>query len=165
MARTKSISFPNSLNEFLALFDKLQRVMCNQVLNTGGLAIKAGSSALAKTVNTIYFTIDGAMFSKAAADMAAVAGTVTNAKFNVYVFTVTSAGTVGTQMGTEAATLGGVVFPTVADGKAIIGFVIVNPTGTGNFVGGTTALDDGTVVPGAVYVNTPFHFLPGMETL
>jgi hypothetical protein len=68
-------------------------------------------------------------------------------------------------MGTEAATLGGVVFPTIADGSAVIGFVIVNPTGTGNFVGGTTELDDATVEPNAVYVNTPYPFLPGMETL
>ena len=28
-----------------------------------------------------------------------------------------------------------------------IGFVIINPTGSGSFVGGTTALDDATVVP------------------
>lgn len=48
---------------------------------------------------------------------------------------------------------------------AVFGYVIINPTGTGNFVGGTTALDDGTVVPNAVYVNTPFPFLPGYTNL
>lgn len=31
--------------------------------------------------------------------------------------------------------------------------MIINPTGTGDFVGGTTALDDATVVPNAVYLN------------
>jgi hypothetical protein len=165
MARTKSILFPNSLSEFSNLFDKLQRAVTTQLLNTGALVIKAGASALAKTVNTIYFMIDGTMYSKAAADMAALAGTVTNAKFNVFVFCVNAAGTVTTLMGTEAATLGGVVFPTIVDGTAVIGFVIINPTGTGNFVGGTTALDDATVAPGAVYVNTTAPFLPNLSAL
>lgn len=165
MSRTKSIKFPNSLSEFENLFDKLQRLATNTLLNTGGLAIKAGSSALAKTVNTIYFMIDGQVYSKAAADMAALSGTASNARFNVFVFSVNSAGTLATQMGTEATTLGGVTFPTIADGNIPIGFVIVNPTGTGNFVGGTTALDDGTVVPNAVYVNTVQAFLPTLATL
>jgi hypothetical protein len=47
----------------------------------------------------------------------------------------------------------------------MIGFVIVNPTGTGDFVGGTTDLDDATVAPNAVYVNTPFPILPGLQAL
>ena len=68
-------------------------------------------------------------------------------------------------MGTEGSTLAGVTFPTLPDGEAMIGFAIVNPTGTGDFVGGTTELDDATVVPNAVYVNTPYPFLPSMETL
>ena len=38
--------------------------------------------------------------------------------------------------------------------------MIINPTGTGNFVGNTTALDDVTVVPNAVYVNTIGAFDP-----
>lgn len=91
--------------------------------------------------------------------MAALAGTVTNAKFNVFAFYVDAAGTLTSAMGTEGATLTAVVFPTVATTKAVIGFVIINPTGTGNFVGGTTALDDATVVPNAVYVNTPGVFV------
>ena len=165
MARTKSINTPNTQSELFGLLDKLQRAIINHLLNTGGLTIKAGSSALAKTVNTIYFMLDGQVFSKAAADMAALAGTVTAAKFNVFVFSVNSAGTLATQMGTEAATLGGVVFPSVADGSVPIGFVIVNPTGSGNFVGGTTALDDGTVVPNAVYVNTISPFYPQFQAL
>src|SRR5438552_1440315 len=98
MARTKSISFPNTLSENKALWDKLQRSTITSLMNTGALVIKAGASALAKTVNTVYFMIDGQMFSKAASDMAALAGTVTNAKFNVFVFTVNSAGTLKATM-------------------------------------------------------------------
>ena len=37
--------------------------------------------------------------------------------------------------------------------------------GTGNFVGGTTALDDATVIPTAVYVNTPCVFAPYVNPL
>jgi hypothetical protein len=165
MARTKSINFPNTEGELSNLFDKLQRSTVQSLLVSGALAIKAGASALAKTAATAYFMIDGQVFSKAASDMAALAGTVTNAKFNVFVFGVTSAGTLSTTLGTEAATLGAVTFPSLADGTIALGFVIINPTGTGNFVGGTTALDDATVVPNAVYVNTVGEFFPQFSTL
>lgn len=165
MARTKSILFPNSLSEFEPLFDKLQRAQVNQLLNAGGLVIKAGGSAVVKTVNTIKVMVDGVLISKAAADMAALVGTVAADAFNVYVFTVNAAGTLATQMGTPGATLGAVVFPTIAEGKVVIGFIIVNPTGTGDFVGGTTPLADGTVVPNVVYIDTVGSFLPELSTL
>lgn len=126
----------------------------SQIFNTGGLAIKAGASALAKTVNTIQAMVGGTLVSKAAADMAALAGTVVNATFNVYAFFLDAAGTLTTVMGTAGATLADVVIPQASATRAMIGYVIINPTGTGNFVGGTTALDDATVVPNAVYVNT-----------
>ena len=43
--------------------------------------------------------------------------------------------------------------PTKPIGSALIGYAIINPTGTGNFVGGTTPIDDATVVPGVLYIN------------
>ena len=53
----------------------------------------------------------------------------------------------------------------IASGSAVIGFHHREPDGTGgDFVGGTTELDDATVVPNAVYVNTRYSFLPGLET-
>ena len=165
MSRTRSIKFPNTETELEGLFDKLQRRFSTHVLNSAGHANKTGGSALAKSVNTVKFVVDGVIASKAAADMAALSGTVTNAKFNVFVFTVDVSGTLKSYMGTEAATLGGVIWPTILDGEAVIGYIEVHPTGTGNFVGGTTALDDGTVVPNIVYTNTPFPFIPGIETL
>lgn len=164
MSRTKSIKFPNSLSEFEALLDKLQRPVSAVILNTAGLAIGTSAKPDVKIANTIYAYVEGVLVKKTTAEID-LSGTVTNAKFNVYVLSINSAGTVTAQMGTEASTIGGVVFPTVADGKAVIGFVIVNPTGTGNFVGNTTDLDDATVVPNAVYVNTPYPFLPGMEAI
>jgi hypothetical protein len=165
MARTKSINFPNTEGELSTLLDKIQRALTNRLLTAGALAIHGSASAVAKTTATIVYLIDGVLYTKAAADTAALAGTVTNAKFNVFVFTVNAAGTFKTYMGTEASTLAGVVFPTVPDGEVSVGFVIINPTGTGNFVGGTTALDDATVVPNAVYVNTADVYNTSLSTL
>jgi hypothetical protein len=138
----------------LADVQALKALSANALLNSGALAIHGSASALAKTAATVNFRIGAAVYSKVAADMAALAGTVTNAKFNVFVFMVNAAGTLTSAMGTEGATLAAVVFPTIPSTVAVIGYVIINPTGTGDFVGGTTALDDATVVPGAIYVNT-----------
>jgi hypothetical protein len=165
MARIKSVGFPNTEGEFNTLFDKLQRAACNRLLTSGALAIKSGGSALAKFANTIHFMVDGVCGKKTTADCAALSGTVTNAKFNVFVFTTKIDGTLATRMGTEGAAEINVVFPAIPDGEVVIGFVIINPTGTGNFVGGTTALDDATVAPNAVYVDTIGSFLPELSTL
>ena len=164
MSRTKSIKFPNSLEELSGLFDKLQRPLTAQVLNSAGLTIGSSSKPKAKIANTTYALIEGVLVAKTTAEIV-LSGTVAADLFNVYVLSMNAAGTVAATMGTAGATLAGVVFPTLPDGSAMIGFVIVNPTGTGDFVGGTTDLDDGTVVPNAVYINTPFPILPSLTTL
>lgn len=150
----------DSRNLFLIL-EGIYNRLSSACLSSAGLVIKTGGSAIVKSANIIYATANGVLLTKAAnTDMAALSGTVTNAMFNVFVFTVSSAGTLYTQMGTEGATLAAVKWPTLDQKRAIIGFVIINPTGTGNFVGGTTAIDDATVVPGAVYANTQGAFDP-----
>lgn len=130
--------------------------LSSQSLNTAGLAIKAGGSAIVKTGAAAWYGVaNGILVPKGAAtDMPALVGTVTNAKFNVFSFFCDQGGTLTSAMGAEASTLAGVIFPTLSESVAQLGFVIINPTGTGNFVGGTTALDDATVVPTAVYINT-----------
>ncbi|HKF48316.1 MAG TPA: hypothetical protein VKB38_13220 [Terracidiphilus sp.] len=148
-----------------ALFDKIQRALTNRMLVTGALAIHGSASALAKIANAVYYLVDGTLYTKGAADCAALSGTVVNATFNVFVFTVNAAGALHTYMGTAGASLSAVLMPTVPDGEVSMGFVIINPTGTGNFVGGTTALDDATVVPNAVYVNTGDVFNASLSTL
>jgi hypothetical protein len=135
--------------------------LSSQLLTSGALVIKAGGGVLVKAGSILYATANGQIVTKAAnTDMAALAGTVTAAKFNVFCFFIDAAGTLTTSMGTEGASLAAVKFPAIQVNKALIGFVIINPTGTGNFVGGTTALDDGTVIPGALYVNTVGAFDP-----
>jgi hypothetical protein len=165
MARTKSINFPNSEGELSGVFDKLQRNLVNKILQKGTIAIHGASSPLVKTTTTLYVMVDGVMAKLAAADLTALAGTVLTATFNVFVFTINAAGTVKVYMGTAGTTLAGVVFPTTLDGEVPFGFVIVNPTGTGSFVGGTTNLDDGTVVPNAVYFDSDLPLAAQFITL
>jgi hypothetical protein len=61
-------------------------------------------------------------------------------------------------MGTQSATLAGVVFPVVPIGKAIVGFLIV--TYASQFVGGTTPLDTATTT----YVSPTGAFDPTVLT-
>lgn len=164
MAKTISTSYTLSDKALRNVLAELQGGLVDQLLNTGGLAIGSSSKKAVKIVNTIYALVDGVLVKKTTAEIA-LAGTVTNAKFNVYVLYINSAGTVASAMGTEGATLGAVVFPAIPADSAVIGFVIVNPTGTGNFVGATTDLDDATVVPNAVYVNTVGSFNPNLLAL
>lgn len=165
MARNKSINYPNSEGELGTEFDKLQRNLVNKILQKGTLAIHGSASAVVKTTATIYAMIDTVLVKLAAADLTALVGTVANATFNVFVFTINASGTVKVYMGTAGTTLAGVVFPTTLDGECPIGFILVNPTGSGSFVGGTTALDDGTVVPNVVYFDSDLALAAQFQTL
>lgn len=159
--RNSEVTNNENLREILA---KLQDAAVDVVFNSAGLAIGTSAKPDVKIANTIYGFVNGVMVKKTTAEIA-LSGTVTADMFNVYVLMIDSAGAVTSAMGTEGASLGAVVFPTIPDNKAVIGFVIVNPTGTGDFVGDTTDLDDATVVPNAVYVNTPYPFNPNAITL
>lgn len=123
------------------------------LINSGGLAIKAGSSALAKTVNTVDYMVGGVLCTKAAADMAALAGTITTANFGGWVFTINAAGTLAARFMTQGATLAAVTMPAVPATDAVLGYVRLNPTAA-DFVGGTTALDAANT--NAIYRDTPF---------
>jgi len=131
-------------------------------VGSAGLVIKAGASPTVKTGASACRAIaNGVLRSIAAAtDMAALSGIVLTTTFNVFVFTINSAGTLATTMGTAGATLAAVKFPTIPVGSAVIGYTIINPTGAGSFVGGTTALDDGAVIPNAVHESVIGPFDP-----
>ena len=137
------------------LFETVADRLNSVTLQSGALAIKAGASALVK-VSSRWEGLAGGipLFKAANTDMAALSGIVTNAKFNVFCYFCTAAGTLSTVMGVEGAMYASMKFPEKPIGSAMIGYTLINPTGTGTFVGGTTALDDATVVPNAVYVNT-----------
>lgn len=152
MAKTIALNDWTSQSGAKTLLEKLQSALTDQLFNTGGLAIGTSSKKAVLLANTVYALIDGALVTKTTAEIALV-GTVTNGKYNVYALTLAADGTLTVTMGTEGATLAAVVLPTVPADEVTLGYVIVHPSGTGNFVGGTTDLDDGTVVPNAVYIN------------
>ena len=164
----------DSVRDGVSLFQALKgvydRLSC-QMLTTAGLVITAttGKKVPKTGASVSYGVIKGKPFSVASGlDMPALAGTVANAAFNVYCFfvktpgaiTATSANEIVSAMGTAGASLGAVTLPPIPEGSTMLGFIIVNPTGTGDFVGGTTALDDATVAPGTVYVNCIGAFDP-----
>ena len=132
------------------VYNRLQSVS----FNSPALATSATAS-IVETGATWYGIAKGTLITVASGqDMDALVGTVTNAYYNVYVFSVDKASALTTRTGVEGASLAAIKFPAVPDDECVLGFLIIHPTGTGNFVGGTTDIDDGTVVPNAVYVNS-----------
>lgn len=150
-------------NLYLAL-ESIILALNTQATATAGLVISATTTKAKIGATAFHAIVQGILVTLAAAtDMPALAGTVTNAKFNVFVFTIDSAGTTYVQMGTEGATLATIKWPEITPKRAIIGYVTINPTGTGNFVGGTTALGDVTVVPNAKYISPVGAILPNAK--
>ena len=140
--RVNALPDEMSGGELLALFSALQKdvnFLRSQSLASAGLVISATTTKVKTGASDWYGLANGTLVKIASGtDQAVLAGSVTNAKFNVFVFSVDSAGTKYTTMGVEGASLATITFPTLADGQAPLGFVIINPTGTGPFVGGTT---------------------------
>lgn len=145
----------NIATEYSALFvlAALIKGMQNRVLTDPGLRIKGGSgSALAQAHTATYAKVNDVLVTKAAdTDMPAVAGTVANGEYGIYLWTINSSGTLAQQTLADAATLAGIVFPNIPTDEAVVGAMLIHPTGAGDFVGGTTDLDDATVVPNAVF--------------
>ena len=136
--------------------------MTSLPLNSAGLVINAAGATVAKTGATDFYAIATGILVKiaAATAMPALSGTVNHGSFGVFCIFVDSGGNVTTAMGTEGGSLAAAQFPQIPEGKALVGFIIINPTGAGNFVGGTTALDDATVIPNTVYVSPTAGFDP-----
>jgi len=138
--------------------------LSTQSLTSAGLVIGGTTKLTARTSASLvyYASVKGKILTKAVStEMATLVGTVTEGAFNVYCFFIDAAGTLTSAMGTQAATLAAVKFPDFPEGKALVGFIAVQPT-TGSFVGGTTALDDGTVIPRTVYVSPVGPFDPSV---
>lgn len=98
----------------------------------------------------------------AGVDYAALVGTVNNALYGLFEFRVAANGTTMTAApgSITATSKAALTLPTGSASLITLGILIVHPTGTGNFVGGTTALDDATVVPNAEYYDFVGSALP-----
>lgn len=167
MAKSITTGVTLSSQDIRDSLTKLQINAVDLVLSSAALAIGTSSKAKVKIVNTFYYMIDGILYSKTSAEIAFTATThdVANGKYAVFVLSIDSAGTVTMTKSADAASLDAVVFPTIPDDEVVIGFVIIHPSGTGAFDASTTELDDATVVPNAVYINTPYPFNPNALSL
>ena len=145
------------------LFESIGNALSTQPLRTAGLVVTATAGKKVPKIGSAayYGSVKGRIVTIAAGtDMPALAGTVAADAFNVYCFFIDSASTVTSAMGTAGASLGLVKFPAFPLDKALVGFIIVNPTGTGDFVGDTSDLEDATIVPNTVYVSPVGAFDP-----
>lgn len=130
--------------ELSSILIPLANRMRNVALTSAGLVIKAGGGTLAKTGAAAFYGVaEGTLITiSAGTDMPALTGiNVTNGNKRIVVFSADRAGVVSVQAGPEGGTtLGSAKFPTVAPESLIIGYVVIGPS-SGNFVGGTSALD------------------------
>lgn len=125
----------------------------NQPMKAPALAIKAGSSALAKVTNTVPYQIDGSVYNATAADLPALTGinlaasqavAITVAVSKAGVFSLV-AGPIVASPQTDA--LGNTIlaaksnFVSHASGLATVGRIILSTDSSHTFTGGTTALD------------------------
>lgn len=159
LAKAASVRERNALSQALSpVYDQ----MSSQTLTSAGIVIFGAGATTAKTgAAATIALIKGRLMSVAGSTtLSALVGTVSNARFNVFAFFLTAAGTVVTLMGVEATTLQGVIFPAIPPQTATLGFAIVNPTGTGPFIGGATTLDSATVIPNAQFISTIGAFDP-----
>lgn len=114
----------------------------NRLLSKPVIAIKSGSSALAKLTNTALCMFNGALLRIAAADLPALttAASLASGEKNVVLFVTDSAGTVSNLYGTKSTTYAGIVFPSVNPSTyVVLGGAVITAAAT--FTGGTTALD------------------------
>jgi len=153
--RVNQVSNKSDARNLYLTFEKIYKRLGNVTLKSGVTTI-ATTKAKIKSTADYYAMVGGVLVTKATTDnliTLTTASNCANALFNVTVFTINSAGTITNRAGTAGATLASMTWPTVPSEEAVFSILVVNPTGTGGFVGGTTDLDDATVVPNAVYLN------------
>lgn len=121
----------------------------NRMLTKAGLVIKQASSPLVRAASAFAAVADGVVVRKAAStDMAALAGTLATANSALWAFYIDSAGTLTTSTKTASVATHALAvadLPAVPAGLAMIGFIVIDNATGSNFVGGTTALDTGSL--------------------
>jgi len=130
---------------------------------TPGQQRSAGTSTLSEAAfaaRTVFAGGPGTALA-AGVDYAALVGTVTVGQFGLWEFRTASNGTTMTAApgSLVAATKPALTLPAGSAALITLGFLIVNPT-VGSFVGGTTALDDGAVIPRTEYYDLVGSAIP-----
>ena len=138
----------------------IQAQLVDVCLTDPGLAIGTSNATDIKLANSTHILQDGELKELGVQEVAISGDDVTNGNYDVFVVYVDSTGSLATAQGTQASSLAGVEFPSIPEDAVVVGFIIVNPTGTGDFDPGTTDLDDATVTPNTVYVDTDYPFNP-----
>lgn len=153
--RINQFSNKSDARNLVLVLEKVYKRLGNVALTTPTLAVATTTTKI-KSTTDYYGFVGGVLVKKAATDnliTLTTAANTTNALFNVVVFTINSSGTITNRYGTQGASLAAMTWPVMPADEAVFGILLLNPTGTGNFVGGTTAVNDGTVAPGAVYIS------------
>lgn len=132
-------------SDSIIMLNNLMVLGLNQCFSAAGTAL-ATTTTKVKTVNTITYSIDGALKTKAGTDnFWTLSGTTIAANaVNKYLLYIDSAGAASVAEGTQASTAASVVLPALAQSKAVVGFLTVS-AGASVFTPGTTALTGGTV--------------------
>ena len=132
--------------------------LANMCLTDPDIAIGT-TPAKIKTTNSVEYLISGVWYTKGATDdLWTLTGfDCTNDNYNKCLLCLDASGDPQIVAGTEASAAASVTLGAIPSAYSVLGMVLVNPTGTGDFTGGTTALNDGTVVPNAVYTDLAFH--------
>jgi hypothetical protein len=122
--------------------DAAQVLSMNGCLNSAGLAIKAGGSAIAKFANTAEFKINGKIYTKTTADLPLPVVTVAAGKKTVVAWFLDASGNITSAYATPVLVAEATpVLPAFADTKVCIGAALISNGTASNFVGATTALD------------------------
>lgn len=133
----------------ISFCNSLQAAHTTFCITKAGLVIHGASSTLVKAGSPTVAVVAGALVDKAAnTDMPALVGTLPTAKSALWAFYIDSAETLHVSTMTVAATTHDgalALLPAIPAGYAQLGFIIVDNATGSNFVGGTTALDVGSL--------------------
>lgn len=144
---TANAEYQADFDTLAAALNTLQDRLQNMVYTAPGLAIGSAAKAKILIANTINYSVDGLMYTKATAEVAFTATThdLADGYEAYYYLTINAAGTVTVTMGTEAlSTVGATLDWSEAGAGTIIGAVHIATSGAA-FDAGTTELDAATV--------------------
>ena len=145
---TANYNRQSDFDTLAAALNTLQDRLQNMVYTAPGLTIGSSAKAKIKIANTINYSVDGIMYTKATAEIAFTATThdLADGEEAYYYLTINASGTVTVTMGTEATTAsGGATLDwSEAGSGTIIGAVHIATSGAA-FDASTTELDAATV--------------------